>query len=291
MSDAVGVQACSPFDPATLASWQRQELSAIPRPLGELIPLLRLASNERAIERSKRGIAQLEEVFLRESKPGTLQLPKADREKDEEYECLLEDRRRTSWQDLAQQAIVEITALHRPEYDSLAHHIRHVSEKFPYVHCRPFKARAYEYISGETEALRALSSLFEAIANEPTPAAVILAVHQPEAGAGSEHSSLRQASDDTAVSDAWLACSDIAKTFKVPLKALEKRLQRFRPLHDSDWKEIESSSRSRRSPKYMYRVAAIRPIIDEMRAKQAALDRRPASIDRLAKKISTQKSP
>jgi hypothetical protein len=175
MSDAPSGRLSSPFDATRLATWQRQELLAILRPLAKVIPL-RVASNERAIERSKRKMAELEAAFLRGYKPRII-VPKGfDDHRDlrgpvrdsEELEQYREDRRKSEWQEQAMQAIAEIRGLKRPDYDALAIHVEHVTKKFPYRDCPPFKPRADEYIESESEALRVLLSLIDDITTQPT---------------------------------------------------------------------------------------------------------------------------
>jgi hypothetical protein len=65
--------------------------------------------------------------------------------------------------------------------------------------------------------------------------------------------------------DVWLASSDIATQFELPLDALRRRLDRWRKKNaaGSGWKEV--SDRSKNEPKYLYLLAAVRSIIDEMR--------------------------
>jgi hypothetical protein len=102
-----------------LATWQRQELLAILRPLAEVIPL-RLDSNERAIERSKRKWAELEATFDRGYKPRIIVPEDFDDDRDlprpkdsGELEQYHEERRKTEWQERAKQAIAEIRRLKR----------------------------------------------------------------------------------------------------------------------------------------------------------------------------------
>lgn len=75
--------------------------------------------------------------------------------------------------------------------------------------------------------------------------------------------------------NALYSCIDLARLFGVDQEALRKRLERYRKTNLGDgWKE--QTNDSRREPKYSYRLRAVRPILDELRASS----RPPASIKR-----------
>lgn len=75
--------------------------------------------------------------------------------------------------------------------------------------------------------------------------------------------------------NALYSCIDLARLFDVDQEALRKRLERYRKTNLGDgWKE--QTNDSRREPKYSYRLKAVRPILDELRASS----RPPASIKR-----------
>ena len=75
--------------------------------------------------------------------------------------------------------------------------------------------------------------------------------------------------------NALYSCIDLARLFGVDQEALRKRLERYRKTNlGAGWKE--QTNDSRREPKYSYRLRAVRPILDELRASS----RPPASIKR-----------
>lgn len=68
--------------------------------------------------------------------------------------------------------------------------------------------------------------------------------------------------------EAFLSPKAIAKLFKVDAGRLRSRLKRWRASHlDQDW--IENTERKPREDKYLYRVRAVQPIIDDLRARSA----------------------
>lgn len=69
--------------------------------------------------------------------------------------------------------------------------------------------------------------------------------------------------------DAWLACPDIAARESVDQSRLDQRLRRFREssVAGRDWREDDPTSQVVRGPRYMYRLGAIRHIIDALKAK------------------------
>lgn len=73
---------------------------------------------------------------------------------------------------------------------------------------------------------------------------------------------------------AMLAPADIATKYHVPFEALRKRLERWRRNNHQGW--IENSEAGSRTPRFLYRVGAIRCIIEELRASGAASSKRPA---------------
>jgi hypothetical protein len=65
--------------------------------------------------------------------------------------------------------------------------------------------------------------------------------------------------------NAFYTYDDLARLFGVDREALRKRLDRYRRTDfGEDWKE--KSSRDPREAKYLYRLRAVRPILDELRA-------------------------
>jgi len=71
-----------------------------------------------------------------------------------------------------------------------------------------------------------------------------------------------------------LSSPDLADRYNVNPEALRKRLERWMPTHQEDWKEI--TDRRPREPKYLYRVFAVLPIIKELQASGQPSGERPA---------------
>ncbi|NUQ63992.1 MAG: hypothetical protein HUU20_16065 [Pirellulales bacterium] len=65
--------------------------------------------------------------------------------------------------------------------------------------------------------------------------------------------------------DAMLSPATLAAKFDVPLQALQGRLKRWREKHADGWQEV--TNRKPREPQYLYRLEAVRPVIEEMRSK------------------------
>ncbi len=64
--------------------------------------------------------------------------------------------------------------------------------------------------------------------------------------------------------DSHLSPAKLAEVFCIPPEALRLRLNRWRETNHEGW--IENPDRKPREPKYLYRVGAVRHIIDELRA-------------------------
>lgn len=64
---------------------------------------------------------------------------------------------------------------------------------------------------------------------------------------------------------AAMSVADIANRFGVPREALRKRLERFRRTHVDC--VIEASNPAARSPRFLYRVAAVRSVIESLRVR------------------------
>lgn len=82
-----------------------------------------------------------------------------------------------------------------------------------------------------------------------------------------------QASTATA-DDSFLSPRKLAEIFGVPADALRSRLNRWRRRNHTGWIEVEE--RGSREPRYLYRVGAIRHIIDALRETSEATSKRPA---------------
>ena len=67
--------------------------------------------------------------------------------------------------------------------------------------------------------------------------------------------------------DEMMSCTVIAERYCVPQEALRKRLGRYRRKHllDSTWTEVQN--RAAKQSRYLYRLSAIQPIIEEMRVR------------------------
>jgi hypothetical protein len=63
---------------------------------------------------------------------------------------------------------------------------------------------------------------------------------------------------------AWYTHDYLAKTYGVGKEALRKRLDRYRQQNMNGWKEDED--RRPREPKYLFRLKAIRGIIEDLQA-------------------------
>lgn len=76
----------------------------------------------------------------------------------------------------------------------------------------------------------------------------------------------KQAAGASLPAEAWLSHTDLADRFELPHEALRKRLGGWRKKHaaGNDWKEV--SERKPREPKYLYRLGAVLPIVNEMAA-------------------------
>lgn len=81
----------------------------------------------------------------------------------------------------------------------------------------------------------------------------------------------------TAASESFLSALDLSTMTGIDAEKLRKRLERWRPMHDDGWYEV--NDRKANQPKYLYNVGAVRELIDEMRAdaSDAASVQRPSS--------------
>jgi hypothetical protein len=63
-----------------------------------------------------------------------------------------------------------------------------------------------------------------------------------------------------------LSARDLAKRFDVPPEPLRKRLERWREQNQDgrDWVEVED--RGTREPRFLYRLSAVKPVIDDLKA-------------------------
>jgi hypothetical protein len=68
--------------------------------------------------------------------------------------------------------------------------------------------------------------------------------------------------------DAVLSPADIARLAGVDLESLRKRLERLRE-HDHN-AFIENENRTRKQPQYLYKASVVRPIVKDMKKKQAS---------------------
>jgi len=73
---------------------------------------------------------------------------------------------------------------------------------------------------------------------------------------------------------AFLCPRDLARVFDVPYEALRKRLDRFRRKNMNGWNEVTEPRP--REAHFTYRVAAVKPIIDVMKASGQMSSERPA---------------
>ncbi len=83
------------------------------------------------------------------------------------------------------------------------------------------------------------------------------------------HTEINQPADMTAETslppDAMLSPATLAEKFQVPLAALQKCLERWRAKNADGWQEV--TNRKPREPQYLYRLEAVRAVIEEMRSK------------------------
>jgi hypothetical protein len=70
--------------------------------------------------------------------------------------------------------------------------------------------------------------------------------------------------DHKAVADAMLSCAELARHFGVDPETLRFRLLRWQRTSDEGW--IEVANRKPREPRYRYRVSAVMPIVESLRA-------------------------
>lgn len=65
-----------------------------------------------------------------------------------------------------------------------------------------------------------------------------------------------------------LSAKELAAEHGVPYDALRTRLDRWRRNNGAGWIEVSESERGPRDPKFLYEVAAVQSVIDEMKSKQ-----------------------
>jgi len=82
--------------------------------------------------------------------------------------------------------------------------------------------------------------------------------------------------------DSHLSPAKLADLFQAPTDALRTRLNRWRKSNHHGW--IENPDRAANQPKYLYRVGAVRPVIEALIATSETTSKRPA------KKILQRKS-
>jgi hypothetical protein len=70
--------------------------------------------------------------------------------------------------------------------------------------------------------------------------------------------------DPSYTGSGMLGCTELAELFEVNADALRKRLERWKPTHQDDWKEVQE--RRPRESKYLYRISAVLPIIEKLKA-------------------------
>lgn len=63
-------------------------------------------------------------------------------------------------------------------------------------------------------------------------------------------------------SQQYLSCADLARHFNVNGQKLRKRLERWKRTHDNEW--VEVADRRRNEPRYLYRVPAVMPLIEQL---------------------------
>lgn len=88
---------------------------------------------------------------------------------------------------------------------------------------------------------------------------------------------VRGATSEPAVSvsdDALLSPTKLAEIFGAPAEALRNRLIRWRGKNLDGW--VENTGRGPREAKYLYRVGAVRPVVDALKAISEATSERPA---------------
>ncbi len=67
--------------------------------------------------------------------------------------------------------------------------------------------------------------------------------------------------------DAYLSAPDLARRFDVPFQALKKRLERFRKQSKEGWRDTWGENIGSREPKYLYQVARVFSIIQDLKRK------------------------
>ncbi|MHC4406405.1 MAG: hypothetical protein ACYTG0_42795 [Planctomycetota bacterium] len=110
-----------------------------------------------------------------------------------------------------------------------------------------------ESVDSELRSLTAGLELEYAVAMDQREQATTDQSGEPESAA--------EASGDNE-GEAMLSAPDLAKKYGVDPEALSKRLERFRAHTDHGW--IEAQNPGQRKPRYLYRVASVKYIIDEM---------------------------
>jgi len=110
-----------------------------------------------------------------------------------------------------------------------------------------------------------LESIAEVIRDSVLPAA-------PETRSNRRPSSAAKSAqpDD----EAFFSPHDLAVLFNVPYEPLRKRLERYRHTNHNGWNPV--SDPRPREPRYLYQVAAVKHLIDELRASSELSRQRPA---------------
>ncbi|HUW31674.1 MAG TPA: hypothetical protein VM223_08695, partial [Planctomycetota bacterium] len=73
---------------------------------------------------------------------------------------------------------------------------------------------------------------------------------------------------------AFLTPRELSERFGVPYQALRKRLERFRKSNFNGWNQV--SDPLPREARYLFQVAAVKPILDELKASSEMSSERPA---------------
>jgi len=65
----------------------------------------------------------------------------------------------------------------------------------------------------------------------------------------------------------WWAPRDVAKKYELPQNALEARLRRWRKQNGEGWMEVPNTERKPRDAQFLYRLDAIKEVVNSMRGK------------------------
>jgi hypothetical protein len=80
---------------------------------------------------------------------------------------------------------------------------------------------------------------------------------------------LTSESTSTEKGQEWLSCADLALRYNVDQETLRGRLRTWMKRNEKDWKEVTDCNP--REPRYLYRVMAVLPIIEKLKAKAAKM--------------------